>query len=142
MIGGLASRTSATHEPAAEPPRAVPEMHPSDSIWVCVGTACGATAADRPVPGYPRDMRSRSLVAVLLVLAVMLPTGVTAQSPSMGTSPQAIQLVPWEDARFAIRSVVPEGWQENGGGVFARVPSDIGRAMLVLQAAPVSVDEV
>lgn len=110
-------------------------MHPSDSIGVCHGTACGATAANRLAPGYPRDMLVRSLVAILVALVVMLPTGTTAQSPSPGASAPAITLEPVIDEAYALRSVAPAAWAAAGMGIRTRDAASGDPTLLALQSA-------
>jgi pimeloyl-ACP methyl ester carboxylesterase len=57
-----------------------------------------------------------------------------------GQSP--LELVPLEDERFAIRSVVPAGWTTLEPGVHARMDDDADRTLIVLRSVPQGAEEL
>ena len=81
-------------------------------------------------------MNLRPLLAISLSLGLSLVATVTT------VAAQEIERRPVEDELFGVSSVVPADWQDLGGGAYARgtLPQDL--ALVAIQAAPASIEQV
>ena len=80
-------------------------------------------------------MNLRRPMAVSLSLCLLLATATTVMA-------QDIERRPVEDQMFGVSSVVPADWQELGGGAYARGTPPQDLALIAIQAAPASVEQV
>jgi uncharacterized protein len=69
-----------------------------------------------------------------LVLAVSLAASSFAQGP--------ITLVPFNDPAYGVEGLLPEGWAKAAPGIYMRGESQSDSAVLAVQAAPLSADEL
>ena len=80
--------------------------------------------------------RSRILPAITVALVVGLLFGAT------GAVAQDIERRPVEDPLFGVSSVVPADWQDLGGGVYSRGTPPEDLALIAIQAAPASIEQL
>lgn len=79
-------------------------------------------------------MNPRRILTLVLSLALtLLPVGAVAQDEGYRTI---------EDPLFGITSVVPADWADLGGGTYARGTPPADLALIALQAAPASIDQM
>jgi hypothetical protein len=112
--------------------------------------------------GVPRDLALAESQAGILLLVVrspvderdtlrervflpmvdaLVPLAAEAQATE-STSQAEIKLVPFAHAAMGIRGLVPAGWTEAGPGTYARASSASDITVLLMQAAPVSAQEL
>jgi pimeloyl-ACP methyl ester carboxylesterase len=95
---------------------------------------------DDPVPaGGPLAVRSARPSAILTASLALL---VAVAQPTLAQGGQGIERRPVEDANFGVASIVPEGWQELSNGVYARGTPPDDLAIVVIQSAPVTIEEL
>src|SRR5262245_31194305 len=82
------------------------------------------------------------LTLVAALLALLMPLGVAARSPSPGASTIAITLEPVSEPGYGIASVAPVGWTDLGNGTRARGSDATDATLLVLQSAPATLDVI
>lgn len=83
-------------------------------------------------------MNPRRLVAVILTLMLSL----AALAPAALGQGSLIERRPVEDPLFGVASVIPDDWQEMGGGTYSRGTPPEDLAVIVIQSAPASVDQL
>jgi pimeloyl-ACP methyl ester carboxylesterase len=84
-----------------------------------------------------RTIRARALfLAAILILT--LSVSAAAQEQEL----EVVTLLPHTSEAFGLESVVPEGWADLGAGLFARQRDAEDQAVIALQSAPASQEEV
>jgi uncharacterized protein len=78
----------------------------------------------------------RPLLAIILFLGLSLVATVST------VAAQEIERRPVEDELFGVSSVVPADWQDLGGGAYARGTPPQDLALVAIQAAPASIEQV
>ena len=81
-------------------------------------------------------MTSRRTLAIILSLCVALVSIVSS------VAAQDIERRPIEDQMFGVSSVVPVDWQDLGGGVYSRGTPPQDLALIAIQSAPASIDQL
>jgi pimeloyl-ACP methyl ester carboxylesterase len=81
------------------------------------------------------------MVTGFTINALKIAESTTPSTEEVGSESE-ITLVPFTSDVFSIRGVVPEGWNEVAPGTFARGNSASDIAVLLLQAAPISADDL
>jgi hypothetical protein len=74
----------------------------------------------------------RLLSLLSLVILSLATVAARAQDP--------VTLVPYTSESYGLTAVVPEGWTDLGGGIFARQASPSDETLLVQQAAPLTAE--
>ncbi len=75
-------------------------------------------------------------------LAVILSVCLALVATTAGALAQDIERRPVEDPLFGVSAVVPADWQELGGGVYARGTPPDDLALIAIQAAPATIDQL
>ena len=85
-------------------------------------------------------MTQRRPLAVALSLCLALLA--TLAPATLAQDESAVARRPVEDQLFGVSSVVPEEWQDLGGGAYARGTPPQDLALIAIQSAPATVDQV